>query len=77
MTSARRIPVFKDAPTVGELGMPKVEAYSWYGMLAPARTPAEIIDKMYGAVGAAWRSPDLKQQFEQQGEEVVGSKRGT
>ena len=74
VTSATRIPVLKDVPTVGELGLPKAEAYNWYGMLAPARTPPEIINKMYGAVGAALRSPDLKQQFEQQGVEVVGSK---
>lgn len=74
VTSATRIPVLKDVPTVGELGLPKAEAYNWYGMLAPARTPPEIIQKMYGAVGTALRSPDLKQQFEQQGVEVVGSK---
>jgi tripartite-type tricarboxylate transporter receptor subunit TctC len=74
VTNAKRIPVLKDVPTVGELGLPKVEAYNWYGMLAPARTSPEIINKMYSAVGAALRSPDLKQQFEQQGVEVVGSK---
>ena len=74
VTSATRIPVLKDVPTVGELGLPKAEAYNWYGMLAPANTPAEVINKMYVAVGAALKSPDLKQQFEQQGVEVVGSK---
>jgi len=74
VTNAKRIPVLKDVPTVGELGFPKAEAYNWYGMLAPARTPPEIINKMYSAVGAALKSPDLKQQFEQQGVEIVGSK---
>ena len=74
VTNATRIPVLKDVPTVGELGLPKAEAYNWYGMLAPARTPPEFINKMYGAVGAALRSPDVKRQFEQQGVEVVGSK---
>jgi tripartite-type tricarboxylate transporter receptor subunit TctC len=74
VTNARRIPVLKDVPTVAELGFPKAEAYNWYGMLAPARTPPAVIAKLYGAVGAALHSPDLKQLFEQQGVEVVGSK---
>ena len=74
VTNAKRIPVLQDVPTVGELGLPKVEAYNWYGMLAPARTPQDVINKMHGAVGAALRSSDLKQQFESQGVEVVGSK---
>jgi len=74
VTNAKRIPVLKDVPTVGELGFPKAEAYNWYGMLAPARTPPDVIAKMYAAVGAALKSPDLKQQFEQQGVEVVASK---
>ena len=74
VTSATRIPVLKDVQTTAELGLPKVEVYNWYGMLAPAHTPPEIINKMYGAVGAALRSPDLKEQFAQQGVEVVASK---
>jgi tripartite-type tricarboxylate transporter receptor subunit TctC len=74
VTNAKRIPVLKDVPTLGELGFPKAEAYNWYGMLAPARTPPEIVDKIYGAVASALRSPDLKLQFEQQGAEVIASK---
>ncbi|UUZ70050.1 tripartite tricarboxylate transporter substrate binding protein [Polaromonas sp. P2-4] len=74
VTSATRIPVLKDVQTTAELGLPKVEVYNWYGMLAPARTPPEIVNRMYGAVGAALRSPDLKEQFAQQGVEVVASK---
>jgi tripartite-type tricarboxylate transporter receptor subunit TctC len=74
VTNSKRIPVLKDVPTVGELGMPRAEAYNWYGLLAPARTPADIVAKLHGAVGAALASPDLKQQFEQQGVEIVGSR---
>ncbi|UUZ65676.1 tripartite tricarboxylate transporter substrate binding protein [Polaromonas sp. P1-6] len=55
VTSATRIPVLKDVQTTAELGLPKVEVYNWYGMLAPARTPPEIVNKMYGAVEAALR----------------------
>ncbi|VTU18002.1 Bug family tripartite tricarboxylate transporter substrate binding protein [Variovorax sp. PBL-E5] len=74
VTNGKRIPVLKDVPTVSELGLPKAEAYNWYGVLAPARTPPEIIGKLYSAVGAALHSPELMKQFEQQGVEVVGSK---
>jgi tripartite-type tricarboxylate transporter receptor subunit TctC len=74
VTNTKRIPILKDVPTMAELGLPKVEAYNWYGMLAPARTPADIVAKLYTSVGAALRSPELQKQFEQQGVEVVGSK---
>ncbi|KQP35534.1 hypothetical protein ASF44_19585 [Pseudorhodoferax sp. Leaf274] len=74
VTNNRRIPVLKDVPTVAELGLPKAEAYNWYGMLAPARTPADIVARLYTSVGAALHSPELQKQFDQQGVEVVGSK---
>jgi tripartite-type tricarboxylate transporter receptor subunit TctC len=74
VTNNKRIPILKDVPTVSELGLPKVEAYNWYGMLAPARTPADIVAKLYTSVGAALRSPELQKQFDQQGVEVVGSR---
>ena len=74
VTNNKRIPILKDVPTVAELGLLKAEAYNWYGMLAPARTPADIVAKLYTSVGAALRSPELQKQFDQQGVEVVGSK---
>ncbi|KQP15094.1 tripartite tricarboxylate transporter substrate binding protein [Pseudorhodoferax sp. Leaf267] len=74
VTNNKRIPVVKDVPTMAELGLPKAEAYNWYGMLAPARTPADIVGKLYTTTGAALRSPELLKQFEEQGVEVVGSK---
>jgi tripartite-type tricarboxylate transporter receptor subunit TctC len=74
VTSAKRIPVLKEVPTTAELGLPKVEVYNWYGMLAPARTPPAVVDRVYQAVGAALRAPDLKESFTQQGVEVVASR---
>lgn len=74
VTNSERIPVLKDVPTVRELGFPNAEAYNWYGMLAPARTPPAVIDKLYTAVGAALHTPELMKQFEQQGVQVVASK---
>ena len=73
MTNAKRIPILKEVPTMAELGLPKVEVYHWYGMLAPARSPPEIVSKLHAAVSAAMRSPGLKRQFAQQSVGVVGS----
>ena len=74
VAGASRIPVLKDVPTTAELGMPKFEVYNWYGLLAPAKTSPEVIDRLYKAVGTALRAPDMKENFKQQGSEVVGSR---
>ncbi|MBT2333085.1 tripartite tricarboxylate transporter substrate binding protein [Variovorax paradoxus] len=74
VTSLRRIPVLKDVLTTAELGLPKVEVYNWYGLLAPARTPPEVVDRLYREVSTALRAPELKESFVQQGIEVVGSR---
>src|SRR5207237_177067 len=73
-TSARRIPVLKNVQTTAELGLPAVEIYNWYGLLAPAKTPPEVIDRLYKAVATALRAPDMKDNFTQQGSEVVASR---
>ncbi len=70
----KRIPILKDVPTMAEAGQPKVEVYNWYGLLAPARTPPVVVEKLYRAVSSALASPDLKAQFAQQGAEVVASR---
>jgi tripartite-type tricarboxylate transporter receptor subunit TctC len=74
VAGAARIPVLKDVKTTAELGMPKFEVYNWYGLLAPAKTPPEVIDRLYKAVGTALRAPDMKANFLQQGSEVVASR---
>ena len=40
-------------------GLPKVVAYSWYGLMAPAGTPKPVIDKLNAAVNAAVKRPDI------------------
>jgi len=74
VTSDRRIPVLPQVPTTAEAGLPKVEVYDWYGMLAPAGTPPAVVARVYDAVTQALRSPDLKQTFAEQGVEVVASR---
>ncbi|QIL81136.1 tripartite tricarboxylate transporter substrate binding protein [Diaphorobacter sp. HDW4A] len=60
-----------DVPTLMELGIP-VEAYSWWGMLAPAGTPTAIIDKLNKEIVAIVKEPDVQARFEQLGIEGVG-----
>jgi tripartite-type tricarboxylate transporter receptor subunit TctC len=74
VASAKRIPVLKDVPTAAELGLPRFEVYNWYGLLAPAKTPPEVVDRLYKAVGTALRAPDMRDNFIQQGSEVVASR---
>jgi len=74
VTSAKRVPVLPQVPTTAELGLPKVEVYDWYGMLAPAGTPPAIVARVHEAVTQALRLPDLKKTFAEQGVEVVASR---
>jgi tripartite-type tricarboxylate transporter receptor subunit TctC len=74
VTSDRRIPVLPQVPTTAELGLPKVEVYDWYGMLAPAGTPPAIVERVHAAVAQALRSPELRKTFAEQGVEVVASR---
>jgi tripartite-type tricarboxylate transporter receptor subunit TctC len=67
----KRNPVLPDVPTVAEAGVPGYEANNWWGVVAPAGTPPEIIDKLHKAVSAALDAPELQAQFAREGAEVV------
>jgi tripartite-type tricarboxylate transporter receptor subunit TctC len=56
VTSAERSPAFPDLPTVAEAGVPGYAAESWYGLLAPARTPPEIIERLNKSAATAVQS---------------------
>ena len=60
VTSAERSPAFPDLPTVAEAGVPGYEVESWYGLFAPAKTPAEIIDRLNKSANAAVQSEAFK-----------------
>jgi tripartite-type tricarboxylate transporter receptor subunit TctC len=60
VTSAERSPAFPDIPTVAEAGVPGYSAESWYGLYAPAKTPADIIERLNKSAGAAVRSDVFK-----------------
>ena len=63
VTSAKRAPPLPDVPTTGELGYPKVISDNWYGLVAPAGTPPEVLKRVHAAAIAALQSPALLDQF--------------
>ena len=62
-----------DVPTLKESGVNGVEVVVWYGVLAPAATPREIISTLSSAIAKAARSADIRQRLLDQGAEPVGS----
>jgi tripartite-type tricarboxylate transporter receptor subunit TctC len=73
VASAQRLPQLPDVPTMSEAGLPGVEIDSWSGLLAPAKTPPEIIDKLQREVSKALAAPDVNKMLHSQGAVVVGS----
>jgi tripartite-type tricarboxylate transporter receptor subunit TctC len=69
--SRERNPAFPDIPTISEAGVPGYEAINWYGLAAPRRTPAPIIERLHSAVTAALSSPELQRQFSAEGAEIL------
>lgn len=67
VTSAQRSAVAPDLPTVAESGLPGYEAIAWNGLLAPAGTPKEVIERLNTELKAVLESPDIRQRFEAQG----------
>jgi tripartite-type tricarboxylate transporter receptor subunit TctC len=63
VTSAKRAPSLPDVPTTAELGYPAVTSDNWYGLVAPAATPAQIQKRIHAAAVAALSSPALREQY--------------
>ncbi|OGA25916.1 MAG: hypothetical protein A3I02_01195 [Betaproteobacteria bacterium RIFCSPLOWO2_02_FULL_67_26] len=60
VTSPARSPIAPEVPTLVELGVPGVEAPSWYSIVAPAATPRAIVDKLHGELAAIAKLPDFR-----------------
>lgn len=65
--SAERSPALPDVPTIAEAGVPGYAAANWWGILAPAGTPAAITEKLHDAIQVALKSPDLQKEFAREG----------
>jgi tripartite-type tricarboxylate transporter receptor subunit TctC len=70
VTTERRAAALPDVPTVGET-LPGYEASAWFGMVAPRRTPADIIDKLNKEINAAFADPTMKAKLAEQGGELL------
>jgi tripartite-type tricarboxylate transporter receptor subunit TctC len=73
VTSPQRSAQLPGVPTAVESGLAGVEMTSWYGLLAPAGTPQEIVVKVATDVAAALASPEIRKGFEVQGLDVAQS----
>jgi len=63
VTSATRAPTLPDVPTTAEGRYPNVTSDNWYGLVAPAATPAEVQKKVHAAAVAALQSSSLREQY--------------
>jgi len=71
VTSAKRTPAAPEFPTVAESGLPGYEAVSWYGVLAPAGTPRDILMRLNLEIVRALNLPEVRQLMLAQGAEPV------
>jgi tripartite-type tricarboxylate transporter receptor subunit TctC len=69
-TRSRSMP---EVPTMVELGYPEFDASSWFGMVAPARTPQAIVNRIVEDVHAVLRDPRIERQMIEQGADPVGN----
>jgi tripartite-type tricarboxylate transporter receptor subunit TctC len=66
----KRSPVLPDVPSISD-DVPGYEAVNWWGIIAPAGTPAAIVDKLSKEIGVALNSPEVQKQFETEGADIV------
>jgi tripartite-type tricarboxylate transporter receptor subunit TctC len=70
---SRRATAAPDLPTVAESGLKGYAVDAWFGIVVPAKTPADIVAKLSAAVVAAVKSPDVRGRFEQLGYDPIGN----
>jgi tripartite-type tricarboxylate transporter receptor subunit TctC len=70
ISSAKRFAAAPDIPTVAEMGMPGFETGSWQGIVAPAGTAPEVVNKLHATVTAILATPDMKDRLDKAGAEV-------
>jgi tripartite-type tricarboxylate transporter receptor subunit TctC len=73
VTTGKRSGLVPDLPTVAEAGLKDFEANNWYGILAPAKTPRPIIDRLNKEIVAVLNAPDIKAFLFKQGLDVAPS----
>jgi tripartite-type tricarboxylate transporter receptor subunit TctC len=72
IASQKRSPLLPDLPTIAEQGVAKFEAVSWYALMVPAGTPADIVDKLSAATMRFLALPDTRAKLAAQGMDAAG-----
>ncbi|HSW82234.1 MAG TPA: tripartite tricarboxylate transporter substrate binding protein [Usitatibacter sp.] len=70
ISSAKRFAAAPEIPTVAESGMPGFETGSWQGIVAPAGTPPEVVNKLHATVTAILATPEMRERLDKAGAEV-------
>src|SRR5437868_9033564 len=73
ITSIKRSALAPDLPTMAESGFPGFEAVPWFGLLAPAGTPQDALDRLHDETIRALALPEVRKKFEELGLEPVGN----
>jgi tripartite-type tricarboxylate transporter receptor subunit TctC len=73
VTSAKRLSLLPDVPTVAENGLPGYEAIIWYGLFAPARTPEKIVRRLRDEVVKALNMPKIRERLLADNFDIIGS----
>lgn len=73
VTGSKRSAALPSLPTVAEAGLPGYEASTWYGVLAPARTPRPIVIRLSSEVSKALAAPDVKTRLDDEGLDIIGN----
>jgi tripartite-type tricarboxylate transporter receptor subunit TctC len=73
VTSEQRVPTLPNVPTVAESGFAGFSTFAWQGMLAPAKTPPEIVARLQSDLKAVLAMPDVSQKLSELGFAAVGS----
>ena len=73
VTGAKRASVAPDVPSIAEAGVPGYEVVQWFGVMAPANTPRDIVTRLHAAIVRVLQDPTVKQRFISDGSEPVGN----
>ena len=72
VTGKTRSQLMPELPTISEAGLPGFSSVGWYGIVAPAKTPPAIVERLHQSFAKILNSPDVKQRLIGMGNEPVG-----
>ena len=73
VSTAKRVQILPDVPTISESALPGFATSQWFGVLGPARLPKPIVDQLHQTLARATSAPEQKERFAAQAVEVVNS----